>query len=274
MRSPWVGNPNRYRRHVDARFAGTATLPAIRRLSLSDLRAVLASGLADFGATRTDIMFLCVVYPVIGLVLGRIFAGHNLIQLLFPLAAGFALVGPLVAVGLNELSRRRERGLSIRWIDMFGVLRSPSIVGIAILGVMLVVIFLLWLQVAELIYAATMGPLPPASFGALLHEVITTRAGWALMVLGIGVGFLFALLVLSITVVSFPLMLDRPAGVNIAIATSLRVMAKNPVVMAAWGLIIAVALAVGTLPLFLGLIVVLPVLGHATWHLYRRAVVT
>jgi uncharacterized membrane protein len=247
--------------------------PVVRTLHLSDLRAALASGIEDFGATRTDIIFLCLVYPVMGLALGRIFSGHNLIELLFPLAAGFALVGPAFAVGLNELSRRREQGLSTGWVDMLEVLKSPSLMGISMLAGGLVVIFLLWLQVAELIFTATMGPMIPDAIGDFVREVTTTSAGWTLMVVGIGVGFLFALFVLSITVVSFPLMLDRPAPVNTAIATSLRVMAANPGVMAVWGLIVAAALAIGSLPLFLGLIVVLPVLGHATWHLYRRAVV-
>ena len=268
-----TGSWDRFRSRAGQSMPGTAELPAVRRLGVADLRTALSRGMADFGATRTDVIFLCLIYPVVGLVLGRIFSGYNLIELLFPLAAGFALIGPLVAVGLNELSRRREQGLSAGWTDMFGVLRSPSIVGIAMLGTVLVVIFLAWLQVAELIYAGTMGPFPPDSLGVLVRDVVSTPAGWVLLGVGMGVGFLFSLLVLAITVVSFPMLLDRPVGANIAISTSLRVMAHNPVVMALWGLIVAVALVAGSLPFFLGLIVVLPVLGHATWHLYRRAVV-
>ncbi len=267
------GDWDRFRSRSGQSRPGTAELPAIRRLGVADLRTALSCGMADFGATRTDVIFLCAIYPMVGLVLGRVFAGYDLIELLFPLAAGFALIGPLVAVGLNELSRRREQGLSAGWTDMFSVLRSPSIVGIATLGVMLVVIFLAWLQVAELIYVATMGPFRPASLSLLLSDVVNTRAGWVLLGAGMGVGFLFALLVLSITVVSFPMLLDRPVGVGAAISTSLRVMAHNPVAMCLWGLIVATGLVLGSLPFFLGLIVVLPVLGHATWHLYRQAVV-
>lgn len=268
-----VGSWDRFRPRGGQSRPGTAELPAVRRLGVADLRTALSRGMADFGATRTDVIFLCAIYPVVGLVLGRVFAGYDLIELLFPLAAGFALIGPLVAVGLNELSRRREQGLSAGWADMFSVLRSPSIAGIAVLGVMLVVIFLAWLQVAELIYTATMGSFRPASLSLLMSDVANTRAGWVLLGAGVGAGFLFALLVLSITVVSFPMLLDRPVGVGVAISTSLRVMAHNPVVMALWGLIIAAALVLGSLPFFLGLIAVLPVLGHATWHLYRQAVV-
>jgi uncharacterized membrane protein len=110
------------------------------------------------------------------------------------------------------------------------------------------------------------------SVGAFVSDVLTTRAGWTMIVVGCGVGFLFAALVLTISVVSFPLLLDRDVGVEAAVATSARVVRTNPVAMAAWGLIVAAGLVVGSLPLLLGLVIVMPVLGHATWHLYRRVV--
>jgi uncharacterized membrane protein len=255
----------------DAAAADAA--PAVRRIGTADLRAALAQGLADFTANRTDVIFLCVIYPVIGLVLGRVASGYGLLPLLFPLASGFALVGPFAAVGLNEMSRRRERGEEVRWIDAFGVLRAPSIGPIMLLGAMLVTLFLLWLVVAQIIYVVTLGPATPASVGGFFTDVFTTGAGWAMIVVGIGVGFVFALLVLAISVVSFPLLLDRNVGIGTAVATSVRAVAANPREMALWGLIVAVALVIGSVPLFVGLVVILPVLGHATWHLYRRVVV-
>jgi uncharacterized membrane protein len=246
--------------------------PAVRRIGLGDLWNALARGVADFEANRTDVIFLCVIYPVIGLVLGRLASGHGLLPLLFPLASGFALVGPFAAVGLNEISRRREDSSDVRWVHAFGVLRAPSIGSIMLLGLMLIALFLLWLVVAQIIYVVTLGPMPPVSVSSFASDVFTTRAGWTMIVVGIGVGFLFALLALAVSVVSFPLLLDRNVGIGSAISTSMRAVATNPGVMALWGLIVACGLVLGSLPFFVGLVVVLPVLGHATWHLYRSVV--
>lgn len=246
--------------------------PAIRPIRTAELREVLARGFDDFTACRTDVVFLCVIYPVLGLVMARFAFGQRLLPLLFPLASGFALVGPFAAVGLYEMSRRRERGATIGWSDAFGVVRSPAIGAIVLLGLVLMAIFLAWLAAAWALYAVTLGPTPPVSLAAFGRDVLTTERGWVLIGVGLGVGFLFALLVLAISVVSFPLLLDREAGLDTAVRTSFRAVVVNPAPMAAWGLVVAVGLAIGSLPLFVGLIVVLPVLGHATWHLYRRVV--
>lgn len=252
--------------------ARSAPLPAIRQISTADLREVLARGFSDFGAYRTDVIFLCLVYPVAGIVLARLAFGHEMLPLLFPLASGFALVGPVAAVGLYEMSRRREQGIEINWADAFGVVRSPSFGAILVLGLGLLAIFLLWLLAADLIYRLTLGPEPPVTIAAFVRDVFTTVAGWAMIVVGVGVGFLFAALVLAISVVSFPLLLDRDVGLHTAVRTSLRAVMANPGPMAVWGLIVAGGLVIGSLPVFLGLIVVMPVLGHATWHLYRKVV--
>jgi uncharacterized membrane protein len=258
--------------------AGAATeeldsrLPEICPIRIADLGDVLARGLDDFAAYRTDVVFLCIVYPVVGLVLGRLAFGYGMLPLLFPLASGFALIGPFAAVGLYEMSRRREQGGNVAWPDAFGVIRSRSFGAIIVLGLLLVAIFLFWLVAAEAIYEATLGPEPPASLGSFARDVFTTGAGWTMIVVGVGVGFLFALLVLVISVVSFPLLLDRDVGLSTAVSTSVRAVIVNPVPIAAWGLIVAGGLVVGSIPLLLGLIIVMPVLGHATWHLYRKVV--
>jgi len=249
-----------------------AARPTVRHITGADVWEALARGLVDFQANRTDVVFLCVIYPVIGLVLGRLASGYGLLPLLFPLASGFALVGPFAAVGLNEMSRRREQGGEVRWVDAFHVFRAPSIGSILLLGLMLVALFLLWLVVAQIVYVVTLGPAPPASVAEFFTDVLTTRAGWAMVIAGISVGFLFALLVLAISVVSFPLLLDRNVGIGTAISTSMRAVAANPGAMTLWGLIVAFGLVIGSLPLFVGLVVILPVLGHATWHLYRKTV--
>ena len=249
-----------------------ARLPAVREIAPGEIKEVLARGLADFAAYRSDVLFLCIIYPLAGLVLVWLAFGYEMLPLLFPLASGFALIGPVAAVGLYEMSRRREQGLEITWADAFGVVRAPAFGAIVVLGLVLLAIFLVWLAVAQGIYMATLGPEPPASLGSFAADVLTTRAGWAMIVIGCGIGFLFAVLVLMISVVSFPLLLDRDVGLFTAVATSVRAVLANPNTMAFWGLIVAGGLVLGSLPLLLGLIFVMPVLGHATWHLYRKVV--
>ena len=253
--------------------ARNAPLPAVRRIGLADLRDALAKGIDDFEAYRSDVVFLFLIYPVIGLSLAWLTVGNNVLPLLFPLASGFALLGPVAAVGLYEMSRRREQGADVNWADAFGVVHSPAFGAMVLLGIGLLGIFALWLAAAYAIFHVTVGPEQPASIAAFANDVFTTNAGWWMIAAGMGVGFLFAVLVLMISVVSFPLLLDRDVGLYRAVITSVRAVAKNPVTMAAWGLIVACSLAIGSLPAFIGLIIVLPILGHATWHLYRKVVV-
>jgi uncharacterized membrane protein len=245
---------------------------AIRRIEVRDLGEVLRKGVDDFAANRTDVIFLCIIYPVVGLLLSRLAFNYDMLPMLFPLASGFALLGPVAAMGLYEMSRRREQGIETSWADAFGVLQSPAFGAIMTLALGLVVIFLLWLLVATAIYDATLGPRPPASIESFLQDVFTTSAGWALIVFGVGVGFLFAVLVLAISVVSFPMLLDGDVGLGVAVSTSIGAVLANPVPMAAWGIVVAGGLIVGSIPALLGLVIVLPVLGHATWHLYRKVV--
>jgi uncharacterized membrane protein len=246
--------------------------PVIRKISVGDLKDVLARGYSDFSEMPTHAVFLCLIYPVIGLVLARAILGYDILPLLFPLAAGFALVGPFAALGFYELSRRREQGLGVSWENAFDVLHSPSRGAIAALALLLLIVFCLWIAVAQAIYIATFGYEPAASIPDFLRQVFATRAGWTLIIVGNAVGFLFALAVLSISVVSFPLLLDRDVGAVDAVLTSMRAVTANPVPMAMWGLIVAGLLLLGSIPFFFGLAVVVPVLGHATWHLYRKAV--
>jgi uncharacterized membrane protein len=248
--------------------------PVVRRISTSDIYYALGRGVADFSAVPSHALFLCVIYPLLGILLIGITLGNSLslLPLAFPLAAGFALVGPLAAIGLYELSRRREAGLDSSSSHALDVLHSPSLGAIIALGVLLMALFLIWLVVAEALYIAIFGYAAPDSITQFVKDVLTTPRGWTLIIAGTGIGFLFAALVLAISAISFPLLLDRDVGAAVAVHTSLRVIAANPLPMALWGLIVAAALVIGSIPFFVGLTVVVPVLGHATWHLYRRTV--
>ncbi|HTQ70276.1 MAG TPA: DUF2189 domain-containing protein [Acidocella sp.] len=249
-----------------------AGAPEVQTITVADLREALRRGVDDFAACRTDVMFLCLIYPVIGLFIAAAEAQGGFLPLLFPTAAGFALVGPFFAVGLYEMSRQREMTGKMSWLDMFNVLRSPSIGAIALLGLLLIALFFAWLGLAQLIYDVTLGPAPPVSAGRFAQDVFTTQAGWMMIGLGWAVGALFAVGVLAISVVSFPMLLDRPVALGTAISASVMAVRRNPVPLGLWGLFVAVALFAGALPCFVGLILVLPVLGHSTWHLYRRVV--
>jgi len=242
--------------------------PNVRKIGPSDLKDALAEGIADFLAMPSHLVFLGLIYPLVGIWLVVGTAPH----LLFPLLSGFALIGPFAAIGLYEVSRRRELGLDTSWKHAFGVVRSHSIFSILSLGLLLLVIFMGWEFTAHALYVSLFGSTLPESFTRFIGDILSTPQGWKLMGFGTAIGFVFAVVALSISVVSFPLLLDRDVDVPVAIETSVKSVLVNPFTMALWGLIIATSLAVGFLLVFAGLAVVVPILAHASWHLYRRVV--
>ncbi len=259
--------------------SAAATEPRVRRIDLHDVGDALAQGWADFRASPTHLVILGLVYPVVGLMFGRIASGYDALPMIYPLVGGFALIGPIAAVGLYEMSKRREEGATVTWRNAFDVFRSPRLGSIVVLGVMLGVLFVAWLVVAKVIYNLTLADADAHSIGTLLDATINTKAGHALLVYGTFAGFLFAVVALTVGVVSIPLVVDRQVGTGpsdeaaVAVRTSLRAVAANPVPIAVWGVIVAAGLAIGAGTLLVGFAVVMPVLGHATWHLYRRLVV-
>ncbi|WP_323784157.1 DUF2189 domain-containing protein [Thalassovita sp.] len=247
-------------------------LPEIRPLTLADIRMALRKGVDDFAHFRSDVMVMVLIYPAIGILLAFIAFQQNMLHLLFPMAAGFALIGPFVAIGLYELSRRRELGETAGWSQALSVLR-PAVAGpVFSLGLYLIALYAIWLVAAAWIYRITLGPDLPGTLRDLATAVLTTPEGYAMMTLGLAVGLVFALLALITGLISFPMLIDRRVGLPVAVATSFRLAWQNPRVVGFWGLTVAAILIVASIPVFLGLILALPILGHATWHLYRSAI--
>ena len=246
--------------------------PIIRKIGVADLKDALAGGLADFNAMPTHLLFLCIIYPIVVLIAARVYAGYEALPLVFPILAGYTMIGPLVATGMYELSRRREQGLDTSLSRTFDVLRSPSILAIATLGAGLMLVYFAWLGAAWTIYLLIFGSAAPTSISGFVDQVFTTSAGWTLIIVGSGVGFLFATVAFTLSVMSFPMLLDRDVGIVMAVQTSIRAVLANPVPMGIWGFIIAGSMFIGALLVFVGLAVVLPVIGHAAWHLYRKVV--
>lgn len=244
----------------------------IRSIGVEDLKQALAQGFDDFAKQPSHLVFLGLIYPIMGLLIGRAAMDAEWFMLLFPIMAGFALVGPFAAIGIYEISRRREQGLDTAWSHALDVRHAPSRWSILLVGVLLMALFVAWLATAMAVYRWAFGEYQPAGMTDLVSRVLTTPEGWRLMLVGNGLGFLFAVAALVTSVISFPLLLDRHVDAFTAMGTSIRAVMANPGPMALWGLIVAALLVAGSIPLFVGLAVIVPVLGHATWHLYRKAV--
>ena len=216
-------------------FFGGADEPTVRKITTTDVWEALAQGFDDFRAIPTHAFFICLIYPVAGLVLYRLSFGYEMLPLLYPIVAGFALLGPFIAIGLYELSRRREQDPNVSPMRAFDVMHRPSFGAICRLGLLLAAIFVAWLYAANLIYLQIFGNAvpPPAEF---INQVTTTAKGTQLIIVGNVVGFLFAAFVLVISVVSFPMLVDRNVSAATAVRTSVRAAIENPIPIALWGL--------------------------------------
>lgn len=256
---------------VDAGVLPTAR-PIVRKIGTADLKKALSLGFADFKAMPTHLAFLVIIYPIVMVIVARSVAGYEVLPAVFPLLAGYTLIGPLGAVVTYELSRRRELGLDSSRRLAFEFFRLPSLRSVASLGALLMAVYFVWLGAALALYKFNFGWVAPTSIPDFARQIFTTSSGWTLIIVGSGVGFVAAVVVFTLSVVSFPMLLDKNVGVVTAVKTSVRAVLANPVTMGIWGLVVAFLLLLGSLPFFVGLAVVLPTLGHATWHLYRRVV--
>jgi len=252
----------------------TADQIKIRKISVQDLWQSLKQGYDDFGAKPSLIPLLIIMYALFAVLFSLyMMVGEQLRYQLFPIVAGFNFLGPAVLIVLFEMSRRRERGLPLHWRAAFGFVHSSSFAPILALAVIMMLLYVGWLFMAEMIYFGLFGNNSPGSMAEFIGEIFTTRRGSALMVYGNLVGFLFAFTALALSVVAFPLILDKPVTSFTAMAVSIKAVTANIFVMAIWGLLVVALLLLGVLTFLIGLAVALPILGHATWHLYRKIVV-
>lgn len=237
-----------------------------RRMTLLDIKNALALGWDDLRQSRTDALLMGAIFPLGGVVFAAAFVVQAFLPFVFPLLAGFALLGPLATLWFAALSRQRERGDE----SVTAVFQEPRMKEIQRLAGTAIMIFLGWNLSAAIIYLFTLGSSNENANAPFFTRVFTTNAGWELIVIGCAVGALFAVVTLAISVISFPVVIDRPVTAVQAVGISFQAMLHNPLFVLAWGAVVVAGLALGAVTFLLGMVVVLPVLGHATWHVYRR----
>ncbi|GIX17359.1 MAG: hypothetical protein KatS3mg119_1545 [Rhodothalassiaceae bacterium] len=253
--------------------AGAARAIEIRRISAADMREALRRGVDDFLARPSHLIFLAAIYPVISFALFIVASGREFWPILWPLAAGFTLVGPIAAVGLMEISRERERGREVHWREALGVIGEGRLGPLVVLALVLLTIFIGWLVAAQALYVSLFGQPYGVTLPEFLHNLFFTPQGHSLIIWGNLVGGLFALLALVVSLVSFPMVVDGERDPVLAIITSVRAFFRNPGPVLLWGAVVAAAVFLSAMTAFVLLAIALPILGHATWHLYRRIVV-
>ncbi len=246
----------------------------VRSITLKDLWQSLREGYDDYGAKPSSVPLLILFYSLFALLFTLFAFGQDLRYLAFPVVAGFTLIGPIAAIAFFEMSRRRERGQELRWRLAFRFIHTSSFAPILALSLLMTLLYIVWLYMAELIFFGLFEANPPASMSDFINQLFNTRHGGALIAYGNFVGFLFACAAMALSVVAFPLALDKPVTSFTAVNVSVRAFMSNTLVLFVWGIVVVALMAVGAALFLIGLAVALPVLGHATWHLYRKLIVS
>jgi len=244
----------------------------VRTITDDDLRWSLRKGWEDFGELRGDLVFAGLIYTLLGLAAVVMTTSRPLMPYFFPVVAGVALMGPIAAVGFYELARRRESGREVHWWNFLDVRKRPSRDDMGIVAGLLLLIFFGWMIAAGVLYGLLFGWATPTSIGGFLAMVFTTPTGWALILAGVVVGAVLGWLVLALSVASLPMLVDCDVSAADAVSASWRASHANKSEMIRWGILVGALLVIGSIPLFVGLAVVVPILGHSTWHLYRKLV--
>ena len=255
-----------------ARRPTRSKLIPVRKISDEDLRWALKQGLEDFNALRGDLVFAGLIYTFIGLAAVVMTTNGPLMPFFLPVVAGVGLLGPVAAVGFYEMARRREMREEVHWWNFLDVRKRPSADDMGIVAGLLLAIFALWLLAAGILYVVLFGWATPTSITDFLAAVFTTPRGWALIVLGLIIGAIFGWIVLAISVASLPMLVDCDVSAAQAVSASWRAAHANKLEMIRWGLTVMGLLILGSIPVFVGLAVVLPWLGYSTWHLYTRLI--
>lgn len=248
-------------------------MPEVNALSFDDLKTCLSNGLSDFRQAPQFGLFFGGFFAFGGLLIVQSFYAWDKGWLIYPMLVGFPLIGPFAAVGLYEVSRRLGDGTPLRWNEILSVISLQTSRQLPYMAFAMLFIFWIWVYQVRLLIAIILGRMSFSSWGSFFEIVTTTPEGWTFIILGHVVGAFFALLLFSVTVVSIPLILDREIDFVTGMITSVKTVQKSPVVMLAWGVFVSLAVIAAFIPVFLGLLVVLPVLGHTTWHIYKKVVV-
>jgi uncharacterized membrane protein len=245
--------------------------PEVNEVDVSDLRASLALGWQDLRRAPVMGLAFSAVYVFGGWLIVWAMTASGQVWWTLPASAGFPILGPFIACGYYEISRRLETGEPLTTKAVFGVIFRQKDRQIPAMAAVIVVYFLFWNFLSHMIFALFLGNAVMTNVSSSL-AVFLTSDGLIMLAFGTAVGAGFAVLLFCLTVVSLPLLLDREVDFVTAMLTSFALVRENPRVMLGWGALIAVALFAGMVPGFLGLFVVLPLFGHASWHLYRRAI--
>jgi uncharacterized membrane protein len=248
-----------------------AAAPEVHQMEWADLRQSLLLGWRDFLRSPGYGLFFAGVYVAGGWLIWWALTARGQLWWTLPASAGFPILGPFIACGFYEISRRLDTGEGFGWRDILGVIFRQKDRQIPSMAAVIVVFFLFWNFIAHMIFALFLGLSPMVNVSSSA-EVFLQPEGMLMLAIGTMVGAAFATLLYGLTVVSLPMLLDREVDFVTAMLTSFALVRDNPLIMLSWGALIAACLFLAMLPGFLGLFVVLPVFGHATWHLYRRAI--
>jgi uncharacterized membrane protein len=248
------------------------TMPAVNRLTARDIREAFNAGYADFLKAPLFGFFFSGVYVIGGLLIAQSLFVWDMPWMIYPVAIGFPLIAPFAAVGLYEVSRRIAAGEPLAWNQILSVIRLQSKRELAFMAFVVLFIFWIWMYQVRLLIALILGRMSFSTLERFTDIVFTTPEGWLFLAIGHVVGAVLALVLFSVTVVSIPMLLDRNVDFVTAMITSVKTVVASPVVMLGWGVIVTLMVIAAMIPVFLGLLVALPVLGHATWHIYKKAV--
>lgn len=246
--------------------------PEVKRVDVADLTEVLGLAANDMRRATGMSLFFGVVYALGGLGLVVLFLQRDVPFLIYPTAMGFALLAPFFAAGLYDISRRLEAGEPLSWSAVLSSIWRASGRDLGWMAFVTAFTFIIWMDIAAMLTFAFMG-FSASSVAEFIHDVFMTPHGLLFLIIGNVVGALIAFFVFSISVISFPMLYDRDIDFVTAMVTSVRLVLRNKKAMLGWALTISFLMAVSILSCFLGLVFSLPLLGHASWHLYRRAVV-